>query len=480
MRHEPILPPPHCPQQVAFFAQVAVRARIFEFLGARGRQGPSARFVSTLTGADVRPFSPAPAGRLWAALAADGELARSLLDGDGLIADIDLEHVHFDRPWESYLDPSRAFALQEPVAAALEARLDEVAIDRLRVLTGRGHHWLWRIDRGSPVFAALAALAPAEVAAGHRRPLPAKFRQREVDAQTAAAYHGLGLVLEWLGHQTLRAVEGETEVPVQLTAIRGGPGPHGREAVSFDISAFGDPLSVRTTRVPFTFYRKAERLGGALDPPLDLAPLVAVPWPAGLPIAEALALRHPAAAACLAANCRVAIPDGSPGMAALLEGYRTSPLAAFHRWYYACDPEPPERWGQTYDRLDLSSLPPCAARILEQPNDRLLRPAEIQQVVRVLLAFDWHPRHIAGLVRARLESDQGWIPGIHFVDPAVRADFYVRLFAGMVLARTDRLIDFNCVSASEKPICPGTGCPFNLAQLRTVLTSQETPWATGR
>jgi hypothetical protein len=217
-----------------------------------------------------------------------------------------------------------------------------------------------------------------------------------------------------------------------------------------------------------------------LAPPLALPPLVVVTMPEGLSLAEALAARRPELAAQLAAHTSAAIPDGSAGMLQLVETYRASSLAAFHRWYYACEPEPPARWPQTYDRVDLATLPPCASQILARPNDRILRPAGLQHLVRVLLAMGWHPRHVAGLVRSKLERDHGWRHGVHFFDAAVRADFYVRLFAGLVLAGTDPLIDLNCVSAGEKWLCPGGWCGCDLAAWRDELRVEASRWATGR
>ena len=51
-------------------------------------------------------------------------------------------------------------------------------------------------------------------------------------------------------------------------------------------------------------------------------------------------------------------------------------------------------------------------------------------MTEALLAKGWHPRHIAGLIRSKFERDYGW--GERWVDysPAMRADFYVRIFAG--------------------------------------------------
>lgn len=461
----------------AFYRQPAVQARILEFLGAHGDFPPTAHFVTTWPAALFQPLPAGARGLMWTALEHEPELTRSLWDRDGLVADIDLEHVHFDRPCETYLDPVRAFTLQQPVADFLAARLAGSGLAALHLLGGRGHHWVWRIDRRSRAFSALAELAPAgELSLFDLAPQAPSGAV--VGARSAAAYRGLGMVLEWLGHETVRASAATATIPVQLTAVQVGRAKEGREAISFDLSAFGDPLSTRTTRVPFSWYLKARRLGARSG--LELPALVTVPFPAGRPLEEALELRRPERAAAYAATARAEIPNGSDGTSALIAAYRASDVAAFHRWYYSAGEPPPAGADGFGDPIDLAALPPCASRILDEPNDRILHPAELQHLVRVLLAGGWHPRRIAGLVRAKLEEDHGWLAGVHFFDPAIRADFYVRLFAGQILAGTDRLVDFNCVSAQEKPICPGAGCRFNLADLRDRLLSQETPWATGQ
>jgi hypothetical protein len=213
---------------------------------------------------------------------------------------------------------------------------------------------------------------------------------------------------------------------------------------------------------------------------MPLPPLIAVPVVPGSSLEEVLESRLPDRAAAIAAESTAVVTDGSPGTLKLVADYLASPVAAYHRWYHGCEPEPREAWATTYDRLDLGTLPPCASQVLAQPNDRILRPAELQHLVRVLMALGWHPRHIAGLVRSKLERDHGWQPGLHFFDASVRAELYVRLFAGLVAVGTDPLIDLNCVSAIEKFICPGGGCGWNLARLRDALRVGERRWATGR
>jgi hypothetical protein len=150
-------------------------------------------------------------------------------------------------------------------------------------------------------------------------------------------------------------------------------------------------------------------------------------------------------------------------------GVRGVRFAAFHR---AARPiGHPRKWPETYDRLDLETLPACAARILAEPNDLLLRPAGLQLVVRALVALVWRPRHVAGLIRSKYERPYGWRADLHFHDARLRAEFYTRLFAGLVRVGGDRLVDFNCKSTQEKGLCPSGGCPWNLATLRDRLAA---------
>ena len=78
------------------------------------------------------------------------------------------------------------------------------------------------------------------------------------------AYHGLGLVIEYLAAEIKRISAPSSRVPVELTAVEVGPGEKGREMISLDISQFGDPLDMRSTRVPYSRYLKMEQQKGVL------------------------------------------------------------------------------------------------------------------------------------------------------------------------------------------------------------------------
>jgi hypothetical protein len=387
------------------------------------------------------------------------EIARSLWDETALIADLDVEYVNFDRPAEAFLNPGRAFALQAPVQQAIAQLLEGYGIQPLHLLSGRGHHFIWQIDRKTPAFQRLTNLGRGPASLWKTTARQKSPDGKVVSPKLARAFAGLGQVMEFLAARVQEIAARVSQIPVELTAVEVGPSGCGREMISLDISEYGDPLPTRILRVPFSIYLKPWQQRGLIaDEVLDkIEPLFVIPR-GDLKMSEALSImRSPEAAAQLAASAATRIPDASREMERLLDDYETSSLGKFHADFYAQEPEPPARWPATW--------PGCGRFIVEQPNDLLLRPACIRKVVRILLALGWHPRHIAGFIRSKYERDFGWTQFTDY-DPAARADFYVRIFAGLFATGRDDLVDFNCTSAQEQGICFLTDCHDNLLRFR--------------
>jgi hypothetical protein len=288
-----------------------------------------------------------------------------------------------------------------------------------------------------------------------------------VPVELARAFAGLGLVMEFLAQRVKEIAAPITKIPVELTAVEVGPSEHGREMISIDISEYGDPLYSRTIRVPFSVYLKPWQQPWIFDPDVlaRLQPLFAIPlqgsdWRDGIST-----MRDPQRTMKLAAHVSTMIPDSTYGTAKLLHDYENSKLAKFHADFYSQEQHPAKLWPETYDRQPLEILPACVRVALEMPNDLLLRPAFIRRLVRVLVALGWHPRHIAGLICSKYQRDFGWTQFAN-VDPAMRADFYTRVFAGLFAAGTDDLVDFNCTSAQEQGTCTFSNCGFNLLKFK--------------
>lgn len=436
-----------------------VRRRLAEFLGGEFPDESTAVYFTAESATEARHKVARPLEELPSWLEQGSEPHRSLWDRRSLLCHLDVEYVNFDHPAYAFLEPERPFRLQEPVVAATLDILARYGIIPLHLLTGRGHHFVRRILHTSEAFVRLSKIGHLGATLSHLYATALSPTGEKVEPKLGAAFSGLGLAMEFLANEIRREASAKCECPIELGAIEAGPGENGREIVSVDITEYADPLCSREIRIPFSVYLKPAQLN--LDLP-GIAPIFCIPMlTCDLP--EALRQMHDAAAVTeLARASSVTIPDFSEGMQRLVATYEESSLASFHHDFYSQQHDAPGVWAETYDRTPLEVLPPCTRLFLEKPNDLLLRPACARRVVRVMLALGWHPRHIAGLIRSKYERDFEWRDQWKGFDPATRADFYARLFAGMILTDADQLIDFNCQSAREAGICAFGGCGHNL------------------
>jgi hypothetical protein len=420
-----------------------VQRRIREFCGwVPDPRGGSVHLASM--GADDGPHVtwghvPArPPEALVDLLESGQDVTRSMWDRRALVIYLDLDFMNPDAPGDAFLHPADAFLKLEPAYLAIRDTLRDLEMPALDLMTGAGYGFVSRIALDGAAAARLADLAPGPPPwyATHaaRRP---PWTDAVLDAAQARAHHHRDLAQD------------------------------GRECVSIDLTHMGDPLDVRHVRVAFGVYQKhrlrADVYGAAAA---RRNPLVVVPR-AGRDLLEMVARRRDVRAASEDARVLEAtIPDAERGVRRLVEAYTASPLARWHRDYFAVAPHPPEAWPSTYGALDPGTLPACVAACLHWPNDLLLRPGHLQLLTRTLMARGWHPRHVAGLVHMHYAAPRLW--GDHWtrIDPETRADFDVRVFAALVAMGRDEGVDFNCVSTQEKGLCPRRDCPGNLARDR--------------
>ncbi|MBD3322541.1 MAG: hypothetical protein GF350_15675 [Chitinivibrionales bacterium] len=432
-----------------------VRNRILEFLGCDRNSEATCMYVSHYTDSGKYLPRAEPVSSVNSIQDYRSGMFRSLWDRRSLVADLDIEYVNFDFPAEAYLDPHRSFDIQGTVRAALNRTLEGFGIEPLRILTGRGYHYLWSISRSSGAFSQLAWLG-RKCGSLHEyyRAHPC-CGGAVVDDELGYAYSGLGMVIEYLCHSIVRLTAKDSPVPVQLTAVAAGPGERGREVVSLDISEYADPLNGRVVHVPFSPYLKPVLKHGIVHDGIAgrIPPMTPVPMN-GMDVYEGIScMRSLEKSAVRASETSATIPDMSEQTTPLITAYLGSALAAFHKRFYSVNHDSPGQWPQTYDRFDPGALPRCVARVLRYPNDLLLTPEGIRQVVRSLYALGWHPRHIAGLVRSKYERDFGWGNEWYAYSASARADTYTRIFAGLITVKLDQFVDFNCQSTREKGYC---------------------------
>lgn len=395
------------------------------------------------------------------------DLFRAAWDRDATIGLLDVEYFSLTYPGEAYFNPERIFTLMEPLYRRIQRTFHRFGIQPLAIMTGQGYHFVFKVNFASRVHAHLIELGRIEKSLITKYNSPNGRRTRPVPLGVGFAFDGMGRLLEYLAHLLVRDMgEHCNGIPVVCTDTAVGGK---REAIALDLSMYGDPLYTRDIRCPFSTYQKHKLLIGKFGEraAAEIPVLVTLPRSGSMKLQRLLRLRQDLAASQkFAATAENRIPESSAGVKNLMRAYRASKLYKFHRYFDSTEHDRPDSWPATYDRFDLGAIPPCAGYCLRFPNDNILKPTNLQTLVRVLMKQGWHPKHIAGLVRSKLERDHGW--GRQWVryDPATRANFYVRLFAGLLATGLDREIDLNCLSHAEKGYCLQPHCGFNLTDFK--------------
>jgi hypothetical protein len=456
-----------------YYRDANVRARMLEYCGATTTRSSTAVHVAGLGWNDPHP-------RLWssglalpvsqiAALWDRGcDIARSLWDTDHLVFMLDLDYQNIDEPGEPFLRPAEVFFKLEPTYRAALRLFRRWHLQTRTLATGRGYQFTAQIPLDDPIVDRLAALAPDTPAwfdgVDSRRPPDVTQSMSERQARASV---GLGFLIEHAARSLLRHASRQDTIPVVVNGTIVGSGRLGRECVSIDFSHVGDPLDVRHMRAAFSAYqwhRLRPDLFGTLVADA-VPPLVALPRERQSLMTLLVRGRGLEAGRRAARRSAVFLPDGAAGAVRLLEEYSASPLSAFHREFYTSR----RTLAGRRPTLQLASLPPCIAASLETPNDLLLKPEHIQHLVRGLIARGWRAAQIAALVQESYEADRAWGDRWSWMDPQTRAEFDVRVFAGLIVTGLDALVDFNCVSAQEKDICPNSGCQYDLRRDRDIL-----------
>ena len=475
--------PGHVATLHEYYADPRVRTRIREYCGDSGEGTMSCVYLTGLTGSES-PFvtwdgAPRhPLTDLDSLMSAGADIARSTWDVASLLFHLDIDYQNTDFPGEAYHHPAEVFFKLEPVYRAVMHVLRRFALPLLPLMTGQGYHFTGRVPLDSDVVSLLADLVPdpPHWLAG----VPGRkssWTRAEMHPQQARAHAGAGMLVEFLAQQILRRAVRRTAIPIVLNGTVVGSGLVGRECVSLDLSSYGDPMDVRHIRVAFGAYQKHRFRPDVVGHRVaeERPPCVAVPRGAqslGHMLSDGRDLRHAARAA---RSQSAALPVVAQGVGNLVAGYRRSSLAGFHRSFYATPGRTGDERDALFESLRASRLPACVARPLLAPNDLLLQPACVQHVTRWLIAEGWKARDIAAIVHSRYASDCGWGGRWSWLDAETRAEFDVRVFAGLLATGLDRAIDFNCRSAQEKGLCPAPHCERDLRVDRERLLDKASP-----
>lgn len=469
--------------QVEYYRSPDVRERIREYCGTTDENGKTrltAEYVvgygeALLWDGREEAFLSIPKDDMDYLFEKGLDVFRSNWDRIATLGVMDVEYFNIDYPGEIYLNPQRCFEQIEPTRQAVRAIFRKYGIPFIEIMTGQGYHFSTRVLRDTAADAELIEIGQVNdsVRGKYAHPNPNSRRHRYVSLQHGRSFDGMGRVMEYVTHLAMRAARGQSNVPIVTTDVAVGHGRHGREAISMDLSMYGDPIYMRDIRCPFSTHQKHKVMRYKVGEQIARDIPVQTCFPTGndtvqIPLSERLRMRrHFRWTSEWAKSCgNLSIPVANDGFLALIAEYKRSRLAEFHRHFDSAEHDHWTKWPQTYDRFNLSHIPPCVAHCLQEPNPHLLKPTNLQTLTRTLMFLGWHPRHIAGLVRSKFERNYNWEGGWAKYDAAMRADFYVRLFAGQIWTGLDQHVDQNCVSHAQKGYCLRPWCGYSLGDYR--------------
>jgi hypothetical protein len=463
---------------LAYYADARVRARIAEYSGGGAHHAPTAAYVAALDRGRT-PFPSwshvrrVPGHRIAELFTHASDLARSLWDAEQLLFVIELDHQNVDAPADPFLHPAAMFLAMEPTFQAALRVFHRFGCSMSVLTTGRGHHFVGQVALDHPVVREIAALVPETPGwyndVDTRRPAGVTTSMSATQARAAA---GLGCLAEYVAQLILGdATASPIPVVVNGTAV-GRTGPHGRASVSIDFSHMGDPLDVRHVRTAFSTYQwhrlRPDIFGW--EAASMVPPFAAVPRESDSLTTVLTRERRLDEAAIVAGRTRATLPDIGAGLRRMVASYRLTELQRVHTRFF--DTARVERARQV--RPLPAALPRCIAAPLQQPNDLLLKPEHVQHLVRGLMSRGEAPACVSRRMQVAYETDHSW--GDRWsalMHPATRAEFETRVFAGLIETGHDRLLDFNCVSAQEKGLCPPGVCKHDLRHDRDRLLAAQ-------
>ncbi|MEW5897404.1 MAG: hypothetical protein AB1668_06940 [Nanoarchaeota archaeon] len=389
---------------------------------------------------------------------------------------LDVEYFNLDYKGEIYLHAHEELKRLEPVYRLIRSVLDSYGLEYITTLTGQGYHFVSLIPESDPEHRILEEIGKVEDTLAGKYNAGNNFLNERVELSKGRAYEGIGRLLEFVFQRIVSEASGHTDLPIVMSDLAVGRGKNGHEGISIDLTMYGDPINKRSFRIPFSTHQKHKVQRYLVSESISAGTPVQISLPRltyrnGDRIEMDLetllqARRHFRRSAELAGGISTQIPFIGRGLERLISDYRSSPLFQFHREFDEVEHDSPEVWHRTYDQFPgTEKLPPCIGIPVSQPKPELLKPTNIQTLVRYMIRKGWHPKHIAGWLRSRYERDYGWGDIWHKLDAATKANFWVRVYAGLIKTGADQMVDFNCVSHQEKKYCPQPWCGFNLAEI---------------
>jgi hypothetical protein len=437
--------------QVEYYRHPAVRRRIRDFV--RDASYIVGYGESELWRGNERGFYCAPPHGLDVMLDRGLDVLTCMQQRGCSMTLFDMEYYYPKYPGEAHINPARVYRLLEPVYRAVLRVLHRYHMPVMAVVTGQGYHFWTRMPFG-PKHRAIEAIARVEPE------VEAMYRHKRVPMTAGRGFAGFRRLQLFLVAEVLKEIgrmrrAGKKIIPVNFSDIQQ---PHGNEAVSIDITTYGDPIHMRDARVPFSCYQKhkvvADKVGRDNAAKIPVGVLIPRLVPNGKPLTLKRCLhlrRHFRDASRLAEVTDTRLPDASDAWMRVLADYRNSKIGAFYHFFDAGPLKPPA--------FKYSHFPPCIRHALRP--DQLLEPTQAMSVVRVLERIGFHPKQIAEMfTRIYRKTPFGRY------SPQSRAWFWVQSYCALIHAGVDQKRDLTCQKHQERGKCVQPNCGWSLANYK--------------
>lgn len=324
---------------------------------------------------------------------------------------LDIEYYNKKFPGKAFVDQLGTFQLLEPAYQTVREILLSYGINHLAVMTGRGYHFISQIPFGSSVLDELIELGNLiePPVAKFQKVVPARSkRDRPIPPKSELAYKGLSYLAHFIFTRSIRNARKRSQIPVEVSDL-------GEEGIAFDATTtMVRHVGSAKIGVPGSIYVKpliaTEVIGEEIVRRTRLLTRVvrAVGDRELGSIEELIQARQ---------NYKLAlfnleksggeIPDGSVGIAMLIEDYERSGLRKLHKAIDEEQGDPQEIWHRTYRNYSgIIEKNPDLAFIINKANPKLLEPDSLNYLIDTL--FDrWGGREnirIAGHVRTFLRA----------------------------------------------------------------------------
>ena len=428
----------------------------------------------------MQPFYSAPSGwpHLEVMLEAGLDIFASLWRTDSTVGVIDIEYFNHRNKGRAITDPGYALWELRPIIEQFLFQFAQYEMPYLALVTGQGVQLLFKVPFTDPVHERLVWLGGHDeqsLLERYEMPYDGK-RQRPVPWYASLGSKGMFRVILKMSNDVMKQLQarremGEMILPTVYSDIHMGDPTHGLfgegpEGISIDLTCYGDPLHMRDHRAPFSTHQKQRadnRYTEVYWAPLKLT----LPfW--SLDEYDAIALKRIEEvemcatdfeyAAALAERVDCQIPTAAWAVDRVIDNIVDSPLGSFFE-YFDCEHHNHHwDWDSTYfNPTVLDDLPPCVCHSLAYPEPHLLKPTNLQRLVRVLDSMGWHPKHIGGLIFSRYTS-MSW----GYYNAEKRANYWAEQYAAPIFDGTDDKRYMSCIEEQQRNFCIQPFCGYAL------------------